>query len=76
MKQLSKKSVSHEVCVASYDLYAQEVRGLAASTREGTPQDDASLKPGLEIASAIPAGPAGNRGCAESLFDSSAVAAH
>ena len=34
MDQLSKKSVSHEECVSSYDLYAQEVRGLAASTRE------------------------------------------
>jgi len=33
MEQLSKNSVSHEECVASYDLYAQEVRGLAASTR-------------------------------------------
>ena len=34
MDQLSKKPVSHEECVSSYDLYAQEVRGLAASTRE------------------------------------------
>lgn len=34
MEQLSKKSASHEECVASYNLYAQEVRGLAASTRE------------------------------------------
>lgn len=34
MEQLSKKSFSHEECVASYDLYAHEVRGLAAATRE------------------------------------------
>jgi len=34
MEQLSKKGLSVAECVASYDLYAQEVRGLAASTRE------------------------------------------
>src|ERR1700722_11709305 len=34
MEQLSKKGLSLAECVASYDLYAQEVRGLAASTRE------------------------------------------
>jgi site-specific recombinase XerD len=34
MEQLSKKGLSLIECVASYDLYAQEVRGLAASTRE------------------------------------------
>lgn len=34
MKQLSKKGLSLAECVGSYDLYAREVRGLAASTRE------------------------------------------
>jgi hypothetical protein len=34
MEQLSKKGLSLAECVASYDLYAQDVRGLAASTRE------------------------------------------
>ena len=34
MEQFSKKPVSHEEYVTSYDLYAKEVRGLAASTRE------------------------------------------
>jgi len=34
MEQLSKKGLSLAECVASYDLYAREVRGLAASTRE------------------------------------------
>jgi site-specific recombinase XerD len=34
MEHLLKKSFSHEECVAGYDLYAHEVRGLAAATRE------------------------------------------
>jgi len=34
MDQLSKKELSLAECVDSYDLYAREVRGLAASTRE------------------------------------------
>jgi integrase/recombinase XerD len=34
MEQLSKKELSLAECVDSYDLYAREVRGLAASTRE------------------------------------------
>jgi integrase/recombinase XerD len=34
MEQLSKKGLSLAECVALYDLYAREVRGLAASTRE------------------------------------------
>jgi hypothetical protein len=34
MDQLSKKGLSLSDCVASYDLYAREVRHLAASTRE------------------------------------------
>ena len=34
MDQLSKKWLSLSECVASYDLYAREVRCLAASTRE------------------------------------------
>jgi integrase/recombinase XerD len=34
MDQLSKKRLSLAECVGSYDLYAREVRGLAASTRE------------------------------------------
>ena len=34
MDQLSKKKLSLAECVDSYDLYAREVRGLAASTRE------------------------------------------
>jgi site-specific recombinase XerD len=34
MEQLSKKGLSLAECVASYDQYAREVRGLAASTRE------------------------------------------
>jgi integrase/recombinase XerD len=34
MEQLLKKGLSLAECVADYDLYAQEVRGLAASTRE------------------------------------------
>jgi hypothetical protein len=34
MDQLSKKGLSLSECVASYDLYAREVRCLAASTRE------------------------------------------
>lgn len=34
MEQLSKKFVSHEEYVASYDVYAKDVRGLSASTRE------------------------------------------
>ena len=34
MEQLLKKGLSLAECVAGYDLYALEVRGLAASTRE------------------------------------------
>ncbi len=34
MDQLSKKGLSLAECVATYDLYAREVRCLAASTRE------------------------------------------
>jgi hypothetical protein len=66
---MSRKLLHHLVstCVTKQtrDMRYSEVEPLMVprlwSTHEGAPQDDASLKPGLEIASGIPAGPAGNK---------------